>query len=1084
MPNANKNKKAAVRLGLLSPLTGLVDLYGEEISRAARVACQEVNEQGGVLGHPLELVIEDDGSMPELAVPAAEKLIDRHRCVAIIGNLLSNSRIAVADHVSLPRKIPYLNFSFYEGSLFNRYFFNFAALPNQQIDKMIPYMANRVGPKMFFAGNNYEWPRGSIDAAKLSLQACGGEVVGEEYFPLGSGDFSLLMERLAKSGADVFVPYAAGLDQIRLLNQFSAAGLKKRMSVVMGHYDEAMVANLTPEVREGLYSSNTYFMSVPGKKNTEYLRRLAALPGVDGIWPEGNGITTNFGEGAYICVHAFAQAANAAGSLNAEALVAALETVRISAPQGEVIMDPVSHHASVNSYISRCDRDGRFIIVEKFGLIPPIIPERYHHPQLTVLQGMEDTPQTNDWQVLSILPYPLPDEDELSNPLLNRLFRIKIDLLTSRNLMTLLRRNSDEIKKIIEAGAEQVIEVNNYQASNGKERLLISPLLTGGKCTYLVISGETRDYPDGQQINGHALSEHRSIGLTDRQQNNDSELQDIFYVTDVGVIAVNEQGVIVRVNNKTCSMFGFSRDELMGMSVHLLLPPHMREVHKKNVTDFLGEAVTKCPMAVRPGISCYRKDGSFFSAEATVSKIKTANGWLMVATLIDVSDRRKFDEELVWLATHDSLTRLPNRTLINDRLVNALIRSVRSGKAIALMFVGINEFKLINDNYGHEVGDRLLKVVAKELTGLVRPGDTVGRFGGGEFVVICDQVNEVDVITTIAERIVARLKKPFSIGDADVFSSVSVGITMGFGMINSAESMLKNANAAMYNATARGSDGWMFFDNDIAENSNRFLKLANGLRTAVKNNELYILVQPITNSSSGQITGGEILPYWRHSDKEMLPEEFIPVAEMNGSILTIGRWLFESACATLHAMRQSVPENLLPNISVNMSVRQLCDAKAVDHILNTLQKNAVLPSMITIEVTEAALVSDVEQTISALRTMGRAGFLLEIDDFGAGYSSLNTLRKLPVNILKINKMLIDEIGRQDDALRVISAIVGMAHALGLKVAADGVETKQQLQALAGLGCDSIQGGVFYPPVPVDEFIRLCIGQAPGAEKAV
>lgn len=374
----------SIRLGVMPPLTGLVEIYGQEISLAAQIACQEVNESGGVLGKPLELIIEDDGSLPEGAVSAAKKLVDQHRCVAIIGNLLSNSRISVAYRVAEPRKIPYLNFSFYEGSISSRYFFHFAALPNQQIDKMIPCMLKMYGPKMFFAGNNYEWPRGSIDAAKRILEISQGQVVGEEYCPIGIelDDIESLLDNVAASGADVFVPYFAGTDQVNLLSAFTARGLKKRMSVVMGHYDEVMASHLPPEVREGLYSSNTYFMNVDTLENRRYLKRLETMPGITGIWPQGNGILTNFGEGTYLCVKAFALAANKAGSVEPEALIHALETICVTGPQGTVQMDPATHHAKVNTFLSCCRADGTFKLIENFGTIDPLIPERYSHLQV------------------------------------------------------------------------------------------------------------------------------------------------------------------------------------------------------------------------------------------------------------------------------------------------------------------------------------------------------------------------------------------------------------------------------------------------------------------------------------------------------------------------------------------------------------------------------------------------------------------------------------------------------------------------------------------------------------------------------
>lgn len=381
-----------ITLGVMPPLTGLVSIYGEEISRAAKIACAEINENGGVLGRSLKLVIEDDGSLPESAVAAAEKLVDRHRCVAIIGNLLSNSRIAVAYRVAEPRKIPYLNFSFYEGSILSRYFFHFAALPNQQIDRMIPYMQQKFGPRMFFAGNNYEWPRGSIHAAKLALEGAGGTVVGEEYCPIGvdAETIEQLLDHIEAAAPDVFVPYFAGIDQVNLLTRFTRRGMKQRIAVVMGHYDEIMASTLSAEVRKGFYSSNTYFMSIDTEENRNYLSRLAQLPGVEGVWPQGNGILTNFGEGTHICVKAFAQAANLAGSVDPEALVQALESVSIAAPQGLVQMNAEHHHAKVNTYLTHCEADGRFTIVENFGGIEPALPERYKHQQVNQRATLEE----------------------------------------------------------------------------------------------------------------------------------------------------------------------------------------------------------------------------------------------------------------------------------------------------------------------------------------------------------------------------------------------------------------------------------------------------------------------------------------------------------------------------------------------------------------------------------------------------------------------------------------------------------------------------------------------------------------------
>ncbi len=381
----------------MPPLTGLVGLYGEEIVRAAQLACEEVNTAGGVLGRPLELVVEDDGSLPESAVAAATRLALEHRCAALVGNLLSNSRIAVAYRVAEPLRLPYLNFSFYEGSILSRYFFHFAALPNQQIDRMIPFMSRRYGPRMFFAGSRYEWPRGSIDAGKRVLLRGGGQVVGETYLPIGATDEAIdrLLDEVHAADPDVFVPYFAGSDQVHLLTRFTERGMKPRMAVVMGHFDEVMAARLPGAVREGFYSCNTYFMSLDNPGNRRVLARLATWPGVSGLCPAGNGTLTNFGEGAWQCVRAFALAANAAGTIHPEALVDALAKVVVDGPQGRVRMDPGTHHAEVNTCLARCRADGSFEVVEAFGALPPVLPERYRHLRL----GAQPLPEEDiRWQ--------------------------------------------------------------------------------------------------------------------------------------------------------------------------------------------------------------------------------------------------------------------------------------------------------------------------------------------------------------------------------------------------------------------------------------------------------------------------------------------------------------------------------------------------------------------------------------------------------------------------------------------------------------------------------------------------------------
>jgi len=952
---------ATINLGLMPPLTGLVEMYGPEIVWAARIACEEINDRGGVLGRPLKLIIEDDGSLPDSAVPAAQRLIDSHGCVAIIGNLLSNSRIAVVEQIAAPRQIPLLNFSFYEGSITNRYFFHFAALPNQQIDKMIPYMAKCFGLKMFFAGNNYEWPRGSIDAAKRSLQQIEGDILGEEYLDIGvsSADITQLLGHVARSGADVFVPYFAGSDQITLLTLFSEMGLKKHMAVVMGHYDEMMVSHLPPHVREGFYSSNTYFMSVDTQENRRYLERLARQPGINGVWPYGNGVLTNFGEGAYVCVHAFAKAAEDAGTTDAEALVNALESAWVVGPQGIVEMDAATHHAYVNTFLSRCNADGTFSIVESFGRTPPRIPERYRSGERTAL-GIESPP---------------------------------------------------------------------------------SPQATARIAAELGIA-------------------RRKVGTA----------QQILSIADMAILATDAHGIIIESNQSACIMFGYRAKELLGRSVHMLLPPHSRQQHAEHVKMFVESEETELRMSWRHDVMGYRKDGSFFPLEASIAKFWNEDGWLLVVTMNDITKRRKAEEDLTWQATHDNLTGLPNRGLIRERLVNTMQRSRRNGLSVALIFLDLDGFKLVNDAHGHEAGDMILKTVAVRLMGLVRQGDTVARLHGDEFVVLCEQIEQPSAISILADRIVDTLRQPCEFNSLRLFVTASIGIAIGNGRTHSADDMLRQADTAMYAAKQQGGDSWHFFTQSLHEQARQRLTVTNGLRMAIEQNELSIRFQPIVTATSGRIVGAELLLRWNPSGGEISPAVFIPIAEITGVIKPIGAWVFRQACRAEVEWRSRWGENA-PYISVNISAQQLNEETAADDFFAILHETGAIPSRLLLEITETSLMADVETNLRVLSRLTDLGMRVAVDDFGTGYSSLAQLTRLPVHVLKIDRAFVDGMGQNEESRTVTRAVIGLGRALKLKLVAEGVENNVQRRELCNYGCDFIQGYYFHRPLQEKTFIE-------------
>ncbi|CAA7627214.1 Diguanylate cyclase/phosphodiesterase with PAS/PAC sensor(S) [Magnetospirillum sp. UT-4] len=944
----------------MPPLSGLVDMYGQEIVWAATIACAEINEDGGILGRPVELVIEDDGSLPQTAVPAARRLVEQHECTAIIGNLLSNARIDVAAKVADPLGIPYLNFSFYEGSISSRWFFHFAALPNQQIDKMIPFMAERYGLKMFFAGNNYEWPRGSIDACKRSLATLNGEIVGEEYLPLGvrAEEIEALLERVARSGADVFVPYFAGADQITLLSRFADMGIKGRMAVVMGHFDEIIAGRLSPEAREGLYSSNTYFMSVETPQSRAYLARLRRLPGVSGLWPDGNGILTNFGEGTYVCVKAFAEATRRAGSIAPAALAAALEAVSISAPQGEVRMDAHSHHATVNCYLTRCRRDATFEIVKAFGPLAPQIPERYR-----------------------TLPGAPRFTESPSNP--------------------------------------QV----------------------------------------AARLASEAAEAYRRIGTA----------KQILALADIAILATDQDGFITDANRAVSDMFGYAEGELTGLSVHLLVPPHVRPMHQEHMARFLSSAETERRMGQRGEITGYRKDGTFFPLEASIAKFHSDGTWVLVSTMRDLTMVKEAEAELTRRATHDALTGLPNRALIHERLEKALHRSKERGDNIALLFIDLDGFKAVNDKFGHEAGDHLLKEISRRFIDVVRPGDTVGRLAGDEFVILCEHVDAPSMLSSLAERVLETARQPVIHGSDKLFVTASIGIAAGHGSTHAADDLVRAADTAMYSVKESGRAGWRFFNEGLHDEAQRRLSISMGLRAALEMNEFHAVYQPIVDTRSSVVVGAELLLRWRMAEGEISPATFIPVAEMNGSIIGIGYWVFEEACRTERRWREQAGDDA-PYVSFNMSARQIEDPALVDRFASIIAKTGADPRRLVLEITETSLMADPNANRDTIDRMAGLGMRIAVDDFGTGYSSLSQLLRLSIDILKIDKEFIQGIDTDPDCGVIVSALCRMSKSLKLGLVAEGVETQSQRNALRALGCDSIQGFFFHRPMPADELL--------------
>ncbi|WP_461482437.1 EAL domain-containing protein, partial [Porticoccus sp.] len=903
---------------------------------------------------------------------------------------------------------------------------------------------------------------GSIDAAKRTLVRLGGEVVGEEYFPIGSRDFDELFRKLEKSSPDVFIPYAAGSDQVALLTRFNEYGLKDKMAVAMGHFDEVLASHLRPEHRQGFYSCNSYFMGVDTPENRTYLERLSRCPGADGIYPGGNGLLTNFGEGVYICIKAFAQAANSVNSVNTEKLLEGLEQSLVTAPQGMVRMDPATHHAEVNCYLARCRLDGSFAIEKAFGRIKPVIPVR-HSAKMRKgdVHSLGDDIDGNEWEFIGVAECDRQRGGQLVSTKMHA-----ASLLTLNHFLEGVNRHLCETRA----------DLDNLQKKLMVTAWSIQQKYTGRVAVYPLVGGEKAYYAIYALLKGQrdiASLPVESPGLKPDLENL------ILDYSDIAIISVNEQGKIIQANINACGQFGYPKSELLGLSVHHLLPPHLREAHKEQVHNFLHSPVVEQRMMKRAEIIGYRKDGSFFPALATLSKFDMGGEVGVIATLLDISDKKKEEMDLQWRATHDSLTGLPNRSLITSRLSHALQRIESHNTAVAVMFIDLDNCKLVNDNYGHEVGDQLLVSISKRLLECVSPGVIVSRFGGDEFVVIIGGVVDVLDVEITADRLVRAFEQPlcFTEPQMNFYATISIGIAFAdSSAVTTAAELLSHADAAMYTVKEKGRNGWRIFDQSISDENKLQIDIANGLRNCIANDELFLVYQPIIDAQTGQIVSTEALLRWNRSGNPISPAVFIPIAERQGLISEIGLWVFEQACMEQVRRSKLFPRGKVPSMSVNLSTRQLDDTGLVNNFRDIIERTGVNPDEIILEVTETALMSDIDNNLQVVNDLEALQLRFAVDDFGTGYSSLSQLMRMPVHTLKVDREFVDGIDFDGEHRTIVEAIIKMSHALGISVTAEGVETEGQHDTLKQLGCDFVQGFLFYKPVPAGVLAEALAGQ--------
>ncbi len=463
-----------------------------------------------------------------------------------------------------------------------------------------------------------------------------------------------------------------------------------------------------------------------------------------------------------------------------------------------------------------------------------------------------------------------------------------------------------------------------------------------------------------------------------------------------------------------------------------------------------------------------RKDGEEFLGWIEINAVEDRHDQggerHFVAVVDDITDRKRAEQELRYLANYDTLTGLPNRALLSERLARAIVKARRQDTRVAVLFLDLDRFKDINDSLGHSAGDRILKASAARLLATAGPGDTVARLGGDEFTVVLEDVAAFADVETAAQRLLASFAEPLAVDERnDVIVSPSIGISLYPDHALVPTDLLKFADTAMYQAKAVGRNTYQIYTRAMDAETRQRAIMAAALRKALDRGEFRLLYQPRLSLADNRISGVEALLRW-HSQElgEIPPSRFIPLAEDSGLILQIGEWVLREACVALHRWRRLGLDEIA--MAVNVSVLQLLRGNLPELIARTLRDFDVPADRIELEVTESMVMANAQQSTATLDALRKLGLSIAIDDFGTGYSSLVYLKRLPIDTLKIDKEFVGDLTNDPDDEAITATVISMAHSLGLNVVAEGVETRQQLDYLREQGCDEIQGHWLSPPL--------------------
>lgn len=534
-----------------------------------------------------------------------------------------------------------------------------------------------------------------------------------------------------------------------------------------------------------------------------------------------------------------------------------------------------------------------------------------------------------------------------------------------------------------------------------------------------------------------------------------------------GIFLVDRQGLVVRFNRRFAELWNVDENEIEELREnHQLLTRVLDNL--KDPDEFIERIGY---LYDHPGESArdeiYLKDGRVLDRYSAPAISTEGDYYGRVWSFSDISARKAAESRLAHQAFHDPLTGLPNRALFSDRLERALSRARRHNQFIAVLFLDLDRFKIINDSLGHEAGDQLLIAVGQRLRGRMRPEDTAARLGGDEFTVLLEDIEDVNAAANVAERIAEDLCAPFHICGREVFTTSSIGIALSDGLSHVSDEVMRDADAAMYLAKSRGKAHYEIYDETLTNRALEHLELENDLRRALRRSEFELWYQPIVNLRDETRSGYEALLRWHHPTRGLImPGQFIPIAEETGLIVAMGAWVLREACLQCKAWQTETAGAEL-RISVNLSARQFEQPDLVTDVSATLRETGLSAHLLVLEITESAVMRDINAALETMRALKQLGVGLAIDDFGTGHSSLSYLRRFPIDVLKIDRSFIEGLTAETPAGdgAIVQAITQMAESLGVNVTAEGIENSSQLKQLLQLNCASGQGFHFALPHP-------------------